>query len=102
MAGGAHPGGYLEMRISFTQQLFSFLGALLILFAYIGHQAKWLDSERPLYNALNAVGAAILGYSALHPFSVGFFILENTWALVSLFALYKSFRAGHHKDGLSS
>ena len=37
-----------------TRQLISFVGALLILIAYAGHQMGWIDARRPAYNILNA------------------------------------------------
>ncbi len=80
------------MQISLTQQLLSFAGAMLILVAYVGHQMAWLDSRRPLYNAVNAAGAALLAWAALHPFQVGFVVLESAWTLISLFAFWKAMR----------
>lgn len=77
------------MDISFARQSASFVGALLILVAYIGHQMKWMDSRHATYNVLNAVGSAILAYIAFHPFQIGFVVLEITWALVSLYALLR-------------
>jgi hypothetical protein len=68
----------------------SSVGALLILIAYIGHQMKWMDSEKPLYNVLNTFGAAILAYVAFEPLQVGFVVLEGTWTVVSIYALYKT------------
>jgi len=71
------------------RQLASFVGALFILIAYVGHQMKWMDSRKPVYNILNAIGSAILAYIAFHPFQIGFVVLEVAWALVSLYALWK-------------
>ena len=71
------------------QQIFSFVGALLILIAYMGHQLKWMDSRRAAYNILNAIGSAILAYVAFHPFQVGFVVLEVTWVLISMYALLR-------------
>jgi hypothetical protein len=73
----------------FIQSL-SLIGAAFILVSYIGHQVRWLDSRHVPYNLLNASGAALLAYVAMHPFSAGFFILEGTWTLVSLIALCKA------------
>jgi hypothetical protein len=73
-------------------QIVSLAGAALILVGYIGHQFKWLDSSRVPYNVVNAAGAAMLAYVALHPFSAGFLILEVTWVVVSLYALAKALR----------
>jgi hypothetical protein len=77
------------MDISLARQIASFVGAFLILFAYVGHQLSWMDSRKAGYNLLNAVGSAILGYIAFHPFQVGFVVLEVTWVLISLYALVR-------------
>ena len=75
----------------FTQLLSSF-GAALILIAYIGHQIKWkpMDSLRVPYNLLNTAGGAILAYIALRPLQVGFAVMESTWTVVSVMALYRA------------
>jgi hypothetical protein len=77
------------MDISLPRQAASFLGALLILVAYVGHQWGWMDSRKAAYNILNTFGSAILAYIAFHPFQMGFVMLEVTWALVSAYALLK-------------
>lgn len=69
------------------RQSASFLGAMLILIAYAGHQMGWMNPRRAAYNILNAVGSAILGYIAFHPFQVGFVVLEVTWTVISIYAL---------------
>lgn len=75
------------MDISLARQLASFLGALLVLIAYVGHQLHWIDPRKPAYNLMNAAGSAILAYIAFHPFQVGFVVLEVTWVLISLYAM---------------
>lgn len=77
------------MEISLARQMASFVGALLILVAYIGHQMHWMDARRASYNLLNVVGSAILAYIAFHPFQIGFVVLEITWALISLYAMFR-------------
>ncbi|MGC2194392.1 MAG: hypothetical protein WA628_06935 [Terriglobales bacterium] len=77
------------MNISMWRQSASFLGAMLILVAYAGHQMGWMNSRKAAYNILNAIGSAILGYIAFHPFQIGFVILEVTWTLISLYALLR-------------
>jgi len=81
------------MDTSLAQQAASFVGALFILIAYIGHQIKWMDSRKAAYNLLNVIGSAILAYIAFHPFQIGFVMLEVTWALVSVYALLRPRRA---------
>ncbi len=77
------------MEISMWRQSASFVGAMLILVAYAGHQMGWMNPRRAAYNILNAVGSAILGYIAFHPFQVGFVVLEVTWTLISMYALLR-------------
>ena len=72
------------------RQLISFVGALLILIAYVGHQMEWINSRRPAYNILNAAGSAILWWIALHPFQVGFLVLEGVWTIISIWALFRT------------
>ena len=77
------------MDILMARQLASFLGALLILIAYAGSQLGWLNSRRPSYNILNAIGSGILAYIAFHPFQIGFVVLEIAWTLISIYALMR-------------
>jgi hypothetical protein len=83
------------MDISLVRQLASFVGALLILVAYAGHQLKWMDPRKAAYNVLNAVGSAILAYIAFHPFQVGFVVLEVTWTVISVWVLIRPRRTVH-------
>lgn len=71
------------------RQLASFAGALLILVAYSGHQMGWMNPRSALYNILNAAGSAILLYIALHPFQLGFIVLEGVWTIISLYYLVR-------------
>lgn len=77
------------MDISLARQAASFAGAMMILFAYVGHQLKRIDSSGALYNVLNAIGSAILAYIALRPFQVGFVVLESVWAVVSVYSFVR-------------
>jgi hypothetical protein len=77
------------MDIILARQIASFVGALLILVAYAGHQMKWMDPRKTGYNVLNAVGSAILAYIAFHPFQIGFVVLEVAWTLISVYALVR-------------
>jgi len=72
-----------------ARQLISFVGASLILIAYAGHQMSWIHARNATYNILNAAGSAILLWIALHPFQIGFIVLEGVWTLISLWALLR-------------
>jgi len=71
------------------RQSASFVGALLSLAAYAGHQMLWMDPRKAAYNLLNAAGSSILAYIAFHPFQIGFVVLEVTWTLISIYALLR-------------
>jgi len=43
-----------------ARQVASFVGALLILVAYVGHQMSWMNARKAGYNLLNASGSATL------------------------------------------
>ena len=77
------------MNISMARQVASFIGALLILIAYAGHQLNWMNARRAAYNVLNAIGSAILAYIAFHPFQIGFVMLETVWTLISVYVLLR-------------
>ncbi len=81
---------------SFWTQIASFIGALLILIAYAGHQIGWMRSASATYNILNAIGSGILGYIAFRPFQLGFVMLESAWVIISIWALWK------HRNGRSA
>ena len=77
------------MDISIWRQSVSLLGAMPILGVCAGHQMGWMNSRKAAYNILNAIGSAIFGYIAFHPFQIGFVILEVTWTLSSIYALFR-------------
>jgi hypothetical protein len=77
------------MSMDLARQLISFLGALLILVAYVGHQLGWVNARGAAYNIFNAAGSAILAWIAFHPFQVGFVVLEGVWTVVSIWALLR-------------
>ncbi len=77
------------MNFHLARQLISFVGALLIMIAYGGHQLGWINSRRASYNVMNAAGSAILVWIAWHPFQVGFVVLESVWTVISLWALVR-------------
>ncbi len=80
------------MQISIAHQIISFVGALLILIAYVGHQLQRMNPRGVAYNLLNAVGSGLLGWMALQPFQLGFVILEFAWVMVSVYGWYAGSR----------
>lgn len=82
------------MQLTIGHQLFQLCGALLILIAYVGHQMKWINAAKPLYNVMNAIGSGILGFYAIWPrFQAGFVVLEVAWTGISIYAFARAVRA---------
>ena len=65
-------------------QIFSLLGAALILAAYVANQREWLGPRDVSYNLMNLFGALFLLWVALVDWRWGFIILEAVWALASI------------------
>ena len=74
-------------------QIISVIGAILILAAYLGVQAKLLAAGKPLFSMLNLVGSAALAYVAIVEEQMGFILLEGAWAAISLAILVRVLRA---------
>jgi hypothetical protein len=74
-------------------QLVSLAGAILVLAAYMANTRRWLGTRDPLYNLMNLVGAGLLCWVALEQRSLGFVILEGTWALIAVPPLLNRRRA---------
>ncbi|MGI8548878.1 MAG: CBU_0592 family membrane protein [Gemmatimonadaceae bacterium] len=73
-------------------QIVSLLGAACLLWAYVAAQMGRMRLTSAIYNALNAVGSALLTWVAVHDQRWGFIILEGVWALASLPPLLRAFR----------
>ncbi|MDQ3557088.1 MAG: hypothetical protein M3409_10000 [Gemmatimonadota bacterium] len=75
-------------------QIVSLLGAALLLGAFAANARGRMGHRDPLYNALNFVGAVLLGWVAVADGRWGFIILETVWALVALAGLLRPPRVG--------
>jgi hypothetical protein len=73
-------------------QIASFIAAMVILIAYVGHQTRRMNADGVAYNLMNAAGSGVLTYVALRPFQVGFVVLEAVWAIVSVYAVLRAVR----------
>ena len=65
-------------------QVFSFVGAFLILAAFGANQYGWLDKDHRLYSLLNLLGAGILTVVAWRAAQWGFVLLEGVWTALSI------------------
>jgi hypothetical protein len=68
------------------------IGVSLLLLAYVLDVSDKLDDDSPWFFGLNAVGAALAGFSAYMIKFWPFVVLEGIWAVVSVVALIKRLR----------
>jgi len=72
--------------------LLGIAGSACIVVAYYLTISGRLDMRRPLYSALNAVGAALLLISLTVDFNLGATVIEGFWLAISFYGLVRSLR----------
>ena len=70
--------------------LVGLLGSALIIGSYALSQAHRLDVRRPLYPALNGLGAGLLLVSLAVDFNLAATVVEGAWLLISLYGLIRA------------
>lgn len=75
------------------------VGVSFVVGTYFLSQIGRMDVNRPLYPALNGVGALLILYSLMHTFNMASFVIEMFWLAISLVGLIRAlfFRAGPEK-----
>ncbi|HJU07611.1 MAG TPA: hypothetical protein VJ727_03935 [Rhodanobacteraceae bacterium] len=63
------------------------VGTLLVLLAFFLLQARKLHGNGPVYQLLNAIGAAAIIVSLFYQFNLASMILEIAWLLISLYGI---------------
>ena len=64
-------------------------GAVLVLLAYVLGQTGRIDTKARSFLFVNLVGSALLAADALSSRQWGFFVLNGTWAVISLVNLVR-------------
>lgn len=65
------------------------VGVLLVLLAYAGAQLWNLEPKRAPALWLNLAGSALILLSMTHAFNLSAFLMEASWAALSLFGLVR-------------
>lgn len=69
-----------------------FAGVGLIVGTYFLSQIGRMDATRPLYPALNGLGAALILISLFYTFNAASFLIESFWLVISVIGLIRSLR----------
>jgi hypothetical protein len=72
-----------------TSNIIASIGVALLLVAYFLNLFKLLPQESKAYGILNVIGAALACYASFMMGFIPFVILEGTWALVALVAMFR-------------
>ena len=73
-------------------------GVGLTLIAYLLLQTERLESRSHAYSALNLFGSLAILVSLAFDFNVSAVLMEGCWAVISLYGLFKAFRARQQPD----
>lgn len=65
------------------------IGVGLILLAYFGQVAGWMNNKNKIFFLLNASGAGLACYASYKINYWPFVMLEGVWLTVSLFGLFR-------------
>jgi hypothetical protein len=73
--------------------LVGLLGSAMIHGSYALSQAHRLDVRRPLYPALNGLGAAFVLVSLAVDFNLAATVIESAWLLISAYGLVRAIKS---------
>lgn len=69
------------------------IGVGFIVGTYFLSQLGRMDVSRPLYPALNGLGALLILFSLLHTFNMASFVIELFWLAISIVGLIRALRS---------
>lgn len=73
-----------------------FIGAIILMVAFLLLQLGRLSSNAIAYSVMNAVGAGLIVFSLLFDFNLSAFIIEVFWIAISLLGLFRVLRTRRH------
>jgi hypothetical protein len=68
------------------------VGVVLVMVPYFLLEADYMKPHDLAYPLLNLVGALFILFSLFFAWNLPSFLMEFTWALISIFGLYKAVR----------
>ncbi len=82
----------LELANLTFADLIGFIGVGLIILTYFLSQVEKMDIKKPLYPALNALGAMMILYSLIFNFNAASVVIEVFWVIISLIGFILAIR----------
>lgn len=77
------------MTLTFADAI-GLVGVSLIVATYFLSQIGRMTVNRPLYPALNGLGALLILYSLMHTFNTASFVIEVFWLAISAVGLVRA------------
>jgi hypothetical protein len=74
------------------------VGVSFVVGTYFMSQIGRMDVTRPLYPALNGLGALLILFSLYHTFNMASFVIEMFWLGISLVGLVRSLFFARKRD----
>jgi hypothetical protein len=75
-----------------SNQIFSMVGAVLVLSAFLSLSVRRIDPQGLSYAVLNFVGTGLLAISVWQPLNLGIFLVEVIWSAASFWLCIKALR----------
>ena len=73
-----------------TSELLGIVGVVLITASYFLLSVGRMDSDKWPYPLINLFGASLIIFSLIHDWNLSAFLMEGSWALISLYGLLKT------------
>ena len=81
------------MNVGVVSNVVGVAGVALIALMYFLLQADLVDADRPVFSALNALGAVLIIFSLWIHWNLPSVIMEGFWLAISVYGLVKAVRA---------
>ncbi|MFQ5563539.1 MAG: hypothetical protein ACE5FO_08210 [Parvularculaceae bacterium] len=75
-----------------SSDIIGFAGVAMIVATYFMSQIGRMEVSRPLYPALNGLGAALILFSLVFAFNAASVVIESFWLVISLIGLSRALR----------
>ncbi len=75
------------------------VGVSFVVGTYFLSQIGRMDVSRPLYPALNGVGALFILFSLYHTFNMASFVIEMFWLAISVIGFFRALFTGRGRAG---